>query len=295
LRYNQFGAAASGPVFIPKLYDGRNKTFFTASYEGLRQTRSNSVTGTAITSAERTGDFSALLPTTVITDPLTGLPFAGNIIPDDRLSAQAVALLNYLPLPQSGSTIFGNSPSNISTNQTLERIDQNIGDKIRLFFRYDWQNMTFLGGNFDPNPTNITSGPANNRNFAFGYTHTFTPTLINDFRFGRNHLVTNALNYFYVNGLTGAGTDLNIPGFTGDTTFGNPGSPGHQHRQLQQRRKRRNQLVSGRYDMARLRPDQFHARKAQHDGGRRIPQADHGTRRGQQPARHLQLYRRNLR
>jgi hypothetical protein len=225
LRYNQFGAAASGPVFIPKLYDGRNKTFFTASYEGLRQTRSNSVTGTAITSAERTGDFSALLPTTVITDPLTGLPFAGNIIPDNRLSAQAVALLNYLPLPPSGSTIFGNSPSNISTNQTLERIDQNIGDKIRLFFRYDWQNMTFLGGNFDPNPTNITSGPANNRNFAFGYTHTFTPTLINDFRFGRNHLVTNALNYFFVNGLTTAGTDLNIPGFTGDTTFGNPGIP----------------------------------------------------------------------
>ena len=76
----------SGPVFIPKLYDGRNKTFFTASYEGLRQTRSNSVTGTAITSAERTGDFSTLFPTTVITDPLTGLPFPGNIIPSNRLS-----------------------------------------------------------------------------------------------------------------------------------------------------------------------------------------------------------------
>jgi carboxypeptidase family protein/TonB-dependent receptor-like protein len=225
LRFNQFGTAIDGPVYLPKIYDGRNRTFFTASYEGLRQIRSNSVSGTAITEAERKGDFSALLPSTIITDPLTGLPFAGNIIPTGRLSAQSLALLTYLPLPQSGSTIFGNSPSNIVTNQTLERIDQNIGDKVRLFFRYDWQNMTFTGGNLDPNPTNVTSGPANNRNFAFGYTHSFTPSLINDFRFGRNHLVTNALNYFYIHGLTSAGTDLNIPGFTGDTVFGNPGIP----------------------------------------------------------------------
>jgi hypothetical protein len=225
LRFNQFGAAVDGPVYLPKLYDGRNKTFFMASYEGLRQIRSNSVSGTAMTQAERQGDFSALLPSTVIYDPLTNLPFPGNIIPTNRLSTQSLALLNYLPLPQSGDTIFGNSPSNIVTNQTLERIDQNIGDKNRLFLRYDWQNMTFTGGNFDPNPTNVTSGPANNRNFAFGYTHTFTPSLINDFRFGRNHLVTNALNYFYINGLTTAGTDLNIPGFTGDTTYGNPGIP----------------------------------------------------------------------
>jgi carboxypeptidase family protein len=223
LRFNQFGAAVDGPVFLPKLYDGRNKTFFTASYEGLRQIRSNSVSATGITAAMRQGDFSAL--STPIVDPTTGLPFPGNIIPSNRLSTQSLALLNYLPLPQSGDTLFGNSPSNITVNQTLERVDQNIGDKIRLFFRYDWQNMTFLGGNFDPNPTNVTAGPANNRNFAFGYTHSFSPSLVNDFRFGRNHLVTNALNYFYVNGLTSAGTDLNIPGFTGDTTFDNPGIP----------------------------------------------------------------------
>jgi hypothetical protein len=225
LRYNQFGVEFDGPVYIPKLYDGRNKTFFMASYEGLRQIKNASVNGTALTPAMRNGDFSSLLPTTQLFNPYTGLPFAGNIIPVQYMSPVAQTLLQYLPVPQSGTTFNGFSPSNLTNNKTLERIDQSIGDKVRLFVRYDWENLTVLGGAGDPNPTNIVSGPANNRNIAFGYTHAFTPNLVNDFRFGRNHLVTNALNYFSIKGLKDAGTSLGIPGFTGDTAFGNPGIP----------------------------------------------------------------------
>jgi hypothetical protein len=224
LRINQFGLEVDGPVYIPRLYDGRNKTFFTASYEGLRQIKSFTQTSGSLSAAMRNGDFSSLLPDTQLMNPYSGLPFAGNIIPSQYMSSIAQSILQYMPLPQSGTTYTSNSPSNITTNKTLERVDQSIGDKVRLFFRYDWENLTFFGGG-DPNPFNQTSGPANNRNFAFGYTHVFTPNLVNDFRFGRNHLVTNALNYFSVNGLTSAGTDLGIPGFTGDTTYGNPGVP----------------------------------------------------------------------
>jgi len=102
-------------------------------------------------------------------------------------------------------------------------MDQNFGDKIRLFVRYDWQNTTNFGGSITP--TGGSYGPANNRNIAIGYTHIITPSLVNDFRFGRNHLMTNNLNYWTVNGLLNAGTQLGIPSFTGDTTFHNPGIP----------------------------------------------------------------------
>jgi Carboxypeptidase regulatory-like domain len=224
LRINQFGTEVDGPVYLPRIYDGRNKTFFTASYEGLRQIKSLTLNGTTLTDAMRGGDFSSLLPDTQLTNPYTGQPFVGNIIPAQYMSSVAQKLLQYLPLPQSGNIFTSNSPSNITTNKTLERIDQTIGDKVRLFVRYDWENLTFFGGG-DPNPLNLTSGPANNRNIAFGYTHIFSPSLVNDFRLGRNHLVTNALNYFAVKGLATAGTDLGIPGFTGDTTFSNPGIP----------------------------------------------------------------------
>jgi hypothetical protein len=128
-------------------------------------------------------------------------------------------------LPGITNNFNGAVPTNVTTNQTLERIDQSFGDKVRLFGRYDWQNMQILSGSNPPNPFNATSGPMRNRNIAFGYTHMITPNLVNDFRFGRNHLETNALNYFFVNGLNDAGTQLGIPGFDADTTHNNPGVP----------------------------------------------------------------------
>jgi len=104
------------------------------------------------------------------------------------LSPQAQAILKYIPLPNLpgiNNNYFAPIASNTTTNQTLDRLDQNIGDKVRLFVRYDWQNMTVFGGSLSP--TGGTYGPMNNRNIAIGYTHVITPRLVNDFRFGRNH------------------------------------------------------------------------------------------------------------
>jgi hypothetical protein len=227
LRFNQFGFELDGPVTIPKLYDGRNKTFFMASYEGLRQIRSRTAQFPTLTAAMRQGDFSGI--SAPIYDPLstTGNQFANNVIPSDRLSPQSQAILQYLPLPNVAGTNLYNGPeaSNISYNQTLDRVDQSFGEKIRLFLRYDWENMSVFGGSDPPNPFNGIYGPMNNRNVAFGYTHMISPNLVNDFRFGRNHLLTNALNYFAEKGLKDAGTSLGIPGFTADTLYNSPGIP----------------------------------------------------------------------
>ncbi len=114
-------------------------------------------------------------------------------------------------------------PNNIVITQTLDRVDENIGDKNRLYFRYHWQDITIVNGsNF---PTNASYGPTNSRNYAIGYTRILKPNLVNDFRIGLNTVLSNSLDYFAVNGPKDAGTALGIPGFNSDTIYGNPGIP----------------------------------------------------------------------
>ena len=227
LRQNQFGFEVGGPVFIPKLYNGRNKTFFMADYEGLRLVKSVSQLTTVLTPLMRQGNFSEILPGKQLVYPGTTTPVAGNIIPANLISPQALKALQYLPLPNQpglSNNLAAIIPNNDKFNQTVDRIDQNIGERIRLFFRYAWQNEQIFTG--DPNPFDATTTPVNTRNWVVGYTQTLTPSMVNDFRVGRQNLVTNSLNYWYTNNLRTAGADLGIPGFTGDVLYGNPGVPG---------------------------------------------------------------------
>jgi hypothetical protein len=224
LRQNQFGFELGGPVWIPKLYDGRNKTFFMVDYEGLRLRKQVSALDTVLTPLMRQGNFSQY-PKQLV-DPITKAPFAGNIIPASQLSPQALNALQYMPLPNAAgisSNLVANYPNNDGYNQTIDRIDQNIGSSIRLFYRYAWQNEQILTG--AANPFNATTIPVSTRNWVFGYTQTISPYIVNDFRVGRQNLKTNALNYFYVNNLKDAGANLGIPGFNGDVAFNDPGLP----------------------------------------------------------------------
>nr|WP_255550811.1 TonB-dependent receptor [Granulicella sp. dw_53] len=233
LRYNQFGGVVSGPVVIPFLYNGRDKTFFMASYEGLRDTFGTLTTGTVMTAAMRNGDFSALLdpaqvPRTVkLMNPFTRLPYAGNIIPIDQISPQAQRVFQYLSLPtQTGkiaNNFNANVPSTINMNQSVDRIDHNFGEKIRIFVRYDWQKVDSVSGAI--NPSSNAYSPTASRNGTIGYTHTLTPNLVNDFRYGYNILTTQQLNFFAKFGPKDAGSQLGIPGFTADVTNDNPGLP----------------------------------------------------------------------
>ncbi len=230
LRQNQFGVEFDGPVVIPKLYNGRDKTFFMASYGGFRLVQSATSLSTSIPAAFFNGNFSSV-PTGSITggaikDPLTGLPFPGNIIPTTRISPVALKLQQYYPatdLPGLASNYSVPVPTTINTDQTVDRIDQNIGDKIRLYARADYQNESVFGGSAIP--INSSTTPVTDSNYTVGYTHTITPNLVNDLRVGRNFFSTATLDPFSVSKQATAGTALGIPGFTGDSTYNNPGIP----------------------------------------------------------------------
>jgi len=231
LRQNQFGVEFDGPVYIPKIYNGKNKTFFMASYEGYRLVQQATSLSTEMPAVFFTGNFSSV-PTSSITggaikDPLNGnAPFAGNIIPTNRISPVVLKLQQYYPapnLPGLTSNFSVPVPTTISTNQTVDRIDQNIGSKVRLYVRAHWQDESVFGG--ASIPVNASTVPVNTTNYTVGYTHTLTPTVVNDFRVGRYFLNTSTLNFFTTSGKTTAGTDLGIPNFNGDSAYNNPGIP----------------------------------------------------------------------
>src|SRR4051812_17976834 len=145
LRQNQYGFEFDGPVVIPKIYNGRDKTFFMGSWERLRNKRQSlSANNTVMTEQMFAGNFSQT--PTIVKDPLNGgVPFAGNIVPTNRLSPIAQALQQYYVKPsdptkitQNFTTIF---PATLTSDQTVDRLDQNVGYKARLFFRYQRQKQ----------------------------------------------------------------------------------------------------------------------------------------------------------
>lgn len=224
LRQNQFGFELDGPVVIPRVYNGRNRTFFMAAYEGLRQVQRTVSLATLMTPQMFQGDFSQV--PTPIKDPSTGQPFPNNLVPAARISPVVQKLQQYYPQPNLQGITNNFSavvPNENDIDQTLIRFDQNIGDKVRLFFRYQrqWQNL--LAGS--ANPANATISPVDSDNFSVGYTHVLTPRLVSDARFGRQYSNASLVNDFYVNRIVGAGAELGIPGFDADVRFNNPGIP----------------------------------------------------------------------
>ena len=237
LRYNDFGGVLSGPVIIPFLYNGRDKTFFTGSYEGLRQHGSVFSTQTVLTSRMRTGDFGELCASGFdsnglcinangkankqLYNPFGRAPYKNNIIPVDPIAAK---ITPYFTAPTAAgitSNWTGNLPSSVSEDSSLDRIDHNIGEKIRLFGRYAFQNVS----NFDQstNIVNTAYTTTGTRNGAFGFTYIITPKLVNDLHLGFNVLKTQILNQMAQTGQADAGSALGIPGFTADVVSGNPG------------------------------------------------------------------------
>jgi hypothetical protein len=151
-RRSQFGGTFGGPLYLPAfgeggpvLTGGRNRLFFFADYEGLRQFLPVGVdTATVPTARTRVGDFSELLPSIQLTDPLTGLPIPGNrldLLPGNRLNPVALRYLQAFPLPNR-SGFLNNYVT--TRNQTLNsdtfdvRIDGNINDKNQAFGRFSY-------------------------------------------------------------------------------------------------------------------------------------------------------------
>jgi hypothetical protein len=226
-RRNQFSLQMDGPVVVPKLYDGHDKTFFMAAYEGVRSNAFSSPFNSVPTALMRQGNFSEI--STSIKNPFTGQPYLGNIIPQAQLSPAALKLLEYYPAPNLAGTVPGvnnlqtQSATKDVNDQILVRVDQNVGNKARLSFRYNWYDTynSVIGAI----PVQGITQPRVNKNTLVSYTHTLRPNLHNDLRVGYHRIDFDTLNHFSVNNIPSAGADLGIPGFDGDVKYKNPGLP----------------------------------------------------------------------
>jgi hypothetical protein len=223
-RRDQFGVQVDGPLRLPKLYDGRNKTFFMAAYEGIRQDSTATSIISVPTALMRQGNFSEFRG--AIRNPFTGALYPNNIVPQSELSPIARRVLDYLPAPNrpgTGANLLTTTSQTIEADQFLARVDQNIGNRVRLYVRYNWQDE--YTANIGAIPVTGTKQPRVNKNTLVAYTHTLTPRLFNDFRIGYHRVDEDTLNHFEVNGLRSAGAELGIPGFDGDVRYGNAGIP----------------------------------------------------------------------
>jgi hypothetical protein len=181
--YNQYGATMGGPVLIPKLYNGRNKSFFFFAYEGDRTDQSTTEEATDATPAMRTGDFSQLSPKTTIKDPYTGQAFPGNVIPTSRVAPQAVALMRYIPLPSvSGLSLnyINEATAKDNESQYIGRIDEKISDKDALFFRVADRDAYLKNVTVNPNFKSL-SYPSNG-DYVLSETRIFSATVVNEAR-----------------------------------------------------------------------------------------------------------------
>lgn len=185
---NDFGVSGGGPVRIPWLYDGKDKTFFFGTYEGLRFPRGATIQNTVPTQAMRNGDFSGLANVTV-RDPLTGQPFANNRIPDNRISSIAKQILTLYPLPNVTNpdqfrvaNYIRNASNNINSDQYDIRIDHNLTSKQSIFSRWTWKEIS-------TDSPNILSLPSNTafdkyKILVVSHNYALTPRLLNEARFG---------------------------------------------------------------------------------------------------------------
>ena len=176
LRRNQFGTVVSGPVI-------RDRTFFMAGYEGMRYGIERAGTAIVMTPAQRLGDFSST--SGVITDPLTGNPFPGNIIPPSRVNPVSAKLVNqYMPLPNVGGVVnyAGVTRDVTNVDQGLARIDHSLTPSDQLSFHYIYAARYLPNTELNPNFYYNATFP--NTSLGIQHVHTFSPTLLNEARFG---------------------------------------------------------------------------------------------------------------
>ena len=202
-RYNDFGYTIGGPVYVPKLETRtRDKLFFFLSQEFQRQLSPNTPHNVLVpTALERKGDFSQSVNNlgqklTFINDPLTGQPFPGMVVPQNRLYAPGVALLNLFPLPNTPQVSNFNYTSQLPgaspRQETLVRMDYNLTERIRFFGHFidDRQPTVAPYGSFVLGlnvPVVGIKNPIPGRSVAAGMTWTLSPTMTNEFNWGFTH------------------------------------------------------------------------------------------------------------
>ena len=247
-RRNEFGGTVGGPI-------KQDRTFFFADYQGIRVRQPLPVVSSIPTLAQRgmvaSGDFSGLGATVFDPFNVSGgqrTPFAGNQIPLSRIDPAAANVFGMLPQPTDGG-----ATRNFVFNPTIEqrtdqfdvKIDQNLGDTDRFFFKYSFDDTELENPGFLPvgNRGNIpigqylsaggvstgTTTPLRNQSGTFNHVKVFTPTMLNELRMGvvRWNQNINPLNNEFntadavgipginINDKSGGLPALNITGFAG--------------------------------------------------------------------------------
>ncbi len=222
LTWNQYGYTLGGPVWIPKLFNGKNKLFFMSNYEGFKEQQTTQTVYTTFPAAFRTGDFSSVLASHVIIDPTTNLPFPGNIIPAGRLDTISKGFLQYFPAPN-----IPNAPNPLSNNylavdnntsnkwQITERVDFAQSARSNWFARFTMQNESAVQPALADNGMNLLTRA---KQTAIGNTFILSPTIVNESRVGFLNFYNNYAPQLA--GITNVNTQLNLPGL-----LSNPASP----------------------------------------------------------------------
>ena len=199
LNMNDFGGYVGGPLSIPRLYNGHDRTFFFASYEGLRLPSSTTLVESVPSLALRSGDLSAY--SGQIYNPYTGAAYLNNQIPSNQIATLSQNFLTYLfPLPNTGpansivNNYTNNFPTPVSSDQADVRIDQEIGSKQHMFVRSNYKIRDVMVA---PTASSALIGsisqPEDDYGLTLAHSYIFTPNLLNEVRagFDGNHTWTS--------------------------------------------------------------------------------------------------------
>jgi hypothetical protein len=206
---NRDRVSGGGPVYIPKIYDGRNRTFWTYGFDNLDRIRPERGTYTVPTAAELGGDFSALLkvganyqiydPNTITPAATAGRfnrqPFAGNLIPKSRLDPMAQKIAAYYALPNTTGRADGldnytdPNPRDIGYHSQIARLDQVAGQKHRLYGSLSWSYLLETWNRAMHNDGMGQSRNRKHRGVALGDVWMLRPNLVLDLRYGLTRFV----------------------------------------------------------------------------------------------------------
>lgn len=208
--YTRWGGTIGGPVWIPKIYNGRNRTFFMYGLEGIPEARPrNNGTFNIPTEKMRNGDFSELLAVNAgyqIYNPFTARrdgsrirrdPFPGNIIPANLINPIARKFVDtYLPKPTSQGAADGTGNfaqpdlvENIEYLTNTIRIDHVINERHRVFGRVSWYNRDSDYNNYYRNLATGNTFLFKSRQGTFDHVWTLSPTMVLNTRYGYNRFI----------------------------------------------------------------------------------------------------------
>lgn len=185
---NDFGGFLSGPIVIPHLYNGHNRSFFFGEFEGFRLPNSTPEQYSVPTASMQQGDFSQVVGVKPLADPFTGGTYANDTVPINSVSQN---FLQFFPTPNAGNAngytpgeinYLVNKNSAYNSNQFTVRGDQYFGRKAMAFVRYTWKNVS----QNEPEPLLVPEGASidQDRVLIAALNYTFTPHLLNEARFG---------------------------------------------------------------------------------------------------------------